>query len=108
MTILIILANPNCSEDFIQQSSETICRSVNGVGNGHAERVGEMFKAEESEDICDYKASYNVHVQSNLANNSCNRFNFVIDFFFDPVLKIHNLIRALKFFNWACNTFLFC
>lgn len=43
-----------CSEDFIQQSSETICRSVNGVGNGHAERVGEMFKAEESEDnICD-------------------------------------------------------
>lgn len=43
-----------CSEDFIQQSSETInCWSVNGVGNGHAERVGEMFKAEESEDICD-------------------------------------------------------
>lgn len=43
-----------CSEDFIQQRSETICWSVNGVGNGHAERVGEMFKAEESEDnICD-------------------------------------------------------
>ena len=41
------------------------------------------------------KASYNVHVQSTFANNSCNLFNFVIDFFlYDPVLNIHNLISS--------------